>query len=203
MKLGIYGGTFAPIHNAHVRVAKAFYSELKLDKLMIIPAGIPPHKQIAGDDSPEKRLRMCQLAFEGLDGFEISDIELKREGKSYTVMTLRELSREGVDLYMLCGTDMLLTFDQWFCFDEIFRLCTLVYVRRESDPKIERQIDEKVSLFRSKYGARVIELKNETLEMSSTDIRKAVENGEDISGMVPESVFEYIKENRLYGGQTV
>jgi len=121
MRLGIYGGTFAPIHNAHIRVAKAFYNEFLLDKLMIIPAGIPPHKQIAKDDSPEKRLRMCQLAFEGCKGFEISDIELKREGKSYTVMTLRELKNEETDIYMLCGTDMILSFDQWFCFDEIFR----------------------------------------------------------------------------------
>ena len=201
MKLGIYGGTFAPIHNAHVRVAKAFYKELKLDKLMIIPAGIPPHKQIAEDDSPTKRLRMCQLAFEDLEGFEISDMELRREGKSYTVMTLRELSHEDIELYMLCGTDMILTFDQWFCFDEIFKLCTLVYVRRENDPEIERLIEEKVSIFRSKYEAKIIELKSETLEMSSTDIRKAIETGEDVSSMVPESVFEYIKENRLYGGQ--
>ena len=201
MKLGIYGGTFAPIHNAHVRVAKAFYNALDLDKLLIIPAGIPPHKQIADDDLPEKRLHMCQLAFDGCDGIEISDMELKREGKSYTVMTLRELSNENTDIYMLCGTDMILTFDQWFCFEEIFRLCTLVYVRRENNPEITEKIREKVDTFRSKYGARIIELASETLEMSSTEIREAVKRGEDISAVVPSRVAEYIKKNRLYGGQ--
>lgn len=201
MKLGIYGGTFAPIHNAHVRVAKAFYKELSLDKLLIIPAGIPPHKQIDEDDSPKKRLRMCQIAFEDCNGFEISDIELKREGKSYTVMTLRELWNKDTDLYMLCGTDMILTFDQWYCFDEIFKLCTLVYVRRENDPEIAEKIKEKVAMFRRVYGARIIELPNETLEMSSTEIRDAVKNGEDISNAVPTKVAEFIRENRLYGGQ--
>lgn len=200
MRLGIYGGTFAPIHNAHIRVAKAFYNQFSLDKLMIIPAGIPPHKQIAKDDSPEKRLRMCQIAFEGCKNFEISDIELKREGKSYTVMTLRELKNEETDIYMLCGTDMILSFDQWFCFDEIFRLCTLVYVRRENDPEITEKIDEKVNMFRTKYGAQIVELESETLELSSTEIREAIKNGEDVSNMIPTNVAEYIKKNRLYEG---
>lgn len=200
MRLGIYGGTFAPIHNAHVRVAKAFFKDLSLDKLMIIPAGIPPHKQVASDDAPQKRLRMCQLAFEGEEGIEVSDLELKREGKSYTVMTLRELSGEDRELFLLCGTDMLLTFDLWYCFEEIFKLCTLVYVRRESDEKTGSEITQKLEEYRTKYGARIIELHTETLEMSSTKIREAIKAGKNVSEMVPQKVAEYIQANRLYGG---
>lgn len=200
MRLGIYGGTFAPIHNAHVRVAKAFYKDLSLDKLMIIPAGIPPHKQVASDDAPDKRLRMCQLAFKGEKGIEVSDLELRREGKSYTVMTLRELSREDREIFLLCGTDMLLTFDLWYCFEEIFKLCTLVYVRRECDEKTGSEIARKLEEYRTKYSARIIELQTETLRMSSTEIREAVKAGKDISDMVPSKVVEYIRANRLYGG---
>lgn len=200
MRLGIYGGTFAPIHNAHVRVAKAFYKDLSLDKLMIIPAGIPPHKRVADDDAPQKRLRMCQLAFENEEGIEVSDLELKREGKSYTVMTLRELSAEDRELFLLCGTDMLLTFDLWYCFEEIFKLCTLVYVRRECDEKTGSEISRKLEEYRTKYGAKIIELHTETLEMSSTEIREAIKEGKNVSEMVPQKVAEYIKANRLYGG---
>ena len=201
MKLGIYGGTFAPIHNAHVRVAKAFHKELGLDKLLIIPAGIPPHKQVGSDDDPEKRLRMCQLAFDGCDGIEVSDIELCREGKSYTVLTLRELKHDDTELFLLCGSDMIITFDKWYRFEEIFSLCTIVYVRREDDDAIGREIKAKITEYRKKYGAEIIGLDTKPLEMSSTEIREAVKEGRDITSLVPESVARYIKENGLYGGQ--
>lgn len=200
MKLGIYGGTFAPIHNAHVNVARSFLSDLKLDKLIIIPAGIPPHKQVSHDDDPDKRLQMCKLAFEDDAKIEVSDLELKREGKSYTVLTLRELSAEDREIYLLCGTDMILTFDRWYCFEEIFKLCTLVYVRRECDEKLGEEIVRKVDEYRSKYGAKIKELRIKPLPMSSTEVRTAVANGEDISDMVPQKVAEYIKDNKLYGG---
>lgn len=200
MKLGIYGGTFAPIHNGHVRVAKAFYNDLELDKLLIIPAGIPPHKQVSHNDSPEKRLRMCQLAFDGCPGIDVSDIELKREGKSYTVLTLRELSGENTELYLLCGSDMILSFDKWYCFDEIFKLCTVVYVRREDDDDIGKEIEAKIFSYHEKYGAKIIKLETPPLEISSTQVREAVKSGMDISQLVPQSVAEYIRENQLYGG---
>lgn len=200
MKLGIYGGTFAPIHNAHVNVARSFLSDLELDKLIIIPAGIPPHKQVSHDDDPDKRLQMCKLAFEDDAKIEVSDLELKREGKSYTVLTLRELAAEDREIYLLCGTDMILTFDLWYCFEEIFSLCTLVYVRRECDETLGEEVVRKVDEYRSKYGANIEELRIKPLPMSSTEVRAAVANGEDISDMVPKKVAEYIKDNKLYGG---
>ncbi len=197
MKLGIYGGTFSPIHNAHVNVAKVFYEQFSLDKLMVIPAGVPPHKQMNVKIDPEHRMKMCKLAFEDCDGIEVSDIELKREGKSYTVMTLRELTVKDRELYFLCGTDMLLTFDRWFCFEEIFKLCTLVCVRREYDCAA---FDDKINEYKTKYGAHIEVLNVKPLEISSTVIREKIKSGEDVSDMIPMDVYTYIKQNGLYGG---
>ena len=198
MRLGIYGGTFSPVHNAHVRAAKAFLNECELDKLIIIPAGIPPHKAIGADDDPSKRLEMCQIAFSSLPKTEISDMELKRSGKSYTVMTVRELYAEGIELFLLCGTDMILTFDQWYCFEEIMDKCILVYVRREDDGEISTEIEKKIALYEEKYHAKVRKLTVDALEMSSTDIRAALANGKDVSELIPNGVYEYIKNHKLY-----
>lgn len=200
MKLGIYGGTFAPIHKAHINVAKAFYNEFALDKLLIIPTGIPPHKQAEDGDDPNARLEMCNLAFEGVEGIEVSDIELKRSGKSYTVMTLRELKSDDREIYFLCGTDMLMSFDRWYCFEEIFSLCTLVYTRREIDKDMDVAVENKLLEYRKKYNAKIMELKTNVIELSSTQIRDMIKDGKDASAFVPEKVLEYIKSNKLYGG---
>ena len=93
LRVGIYGGTFAPVHNGHVEAAKAFMEQMKLDYLFIIPTCIPPHKQIDFVDEPLYRLRMCELAFEKIDGVVISDMEIARGGTSYTYDTLKELTR--------------------------------------------------------------------------------------------------------------
>ena len=127
LRVGIYGGTFAPVHIGHVQAAKAFMEQMKLDYLFIIPTALPPHKQIDEGDDPIHRLRMCELAFEGVEGVVISDVEIKRGGKSYTYDTLVELSRPDTRLFLLCGTDMVLTFDQWYRFEDIFKLCYPTY----------------------------------------------------------------------------
>lgn len=198
MKLGIYGGTFSPIHNGHVMVAKAFLETLKLDKLLVIPAGQPPHKQVSANVDPQRRLEMCRLAFEGSDKIEISDIELRRKGKSYTVMTLRELKNDETELYFLCGTDMLLTFDKWYCFEEIFKLCTLVCARRERDYDVNCRLESKIAELTSKYSAKILVLNTDILEMSSTDIRDKMSRGESVYGMLPPKVYDYINSNELY-----
>ncbi|MBQ7383817.1 MAG: nicotinate-nicotinamide nucleotide adenylyltransferase, partial [Clostridia bacterium] len=113
IRVGIYGGTFAPVHNGHVESAVAFMRQMKLDYLYVIPTCLPPHKEVDFADSPETRLRMCELAFSGIDGIIVSDMEIRRGGKSYTYDTLKELSGEDKKLFLLCGTDMVLTFDTW------------------------------------------------------------------------------------------
>ncbi len=197
-RVGIYGGTFAPVHNGHLRAAKAFMEQMKLDYLFIIPAYMPPHKQIDGSDDPLYRLRMCELAFGDMDGIVISDCEIARGGKSYTYDTLKELERPDTRLFLLCGTDMVLTFDTWFRFEDIFKMCYPVYVRRENDPLIGNRIVTKITEYYQKYGVMFRKILTEPLVLSSTDVRRAVKEGRDISGMVPEKVEKFIRDNGLY-----
>ena len=198
MRVGIYGGTFAPVHNGHVAAAKAFMEQMKLDYLFIIPAYLPPHKQIDESDDPVYRLRMCELAFKDIDGVVISDCEIARGGKSYTYDTLKELQREDTRLFLLCGTDMVLTFDTWYRFEDIFKMCYPVYVRRENDALIGNRIVSKINEYYQKYGVMFRKIMTDPIELSSTDIRRAVKNGQDISGMVPVAVADFIKQNGLY-----
>lgn len=198
LRVGIYGGTFAPVHIGHVEAAKAFMEQMKLDYLFIIPAAIPPHKQIDEGDDPIHRLKMCELAFEGIDGIVISDIEIRRGGKSYTYDTLVELSAPDTRLFLLCGTDMVLTFDKWYRSEDIFKLCYPIYVRREKDPIIDGQIVAKIGEYYRKYGVMFRKVLLEPIDISSTEIRARVKKKEDISGMVSPLVEQYIKEHGLY-----
>ena len=198
LRVGIYGGTFAPVHNGHVAAAKAFMEQMKLDYLFIIPTCLPPHKQIDFSDDPIFRLRMCELAFEDIDGVVISDTEIKRGGRSYTYDTLVELTRPNTRLFLMCGTDMVLTFDTWYRFEDIFKLCYPVYVRRENDPILTKRIVDKITEYYNKYGVMFRRIVTEPIELSSTQIRRRVANGEDISGLVPEKVAEFIARNGLY-----
>jgi nicotinate-nucleotide adenylyltransferase len=206
MRIGIYGGSFSPVHNGHVAAAKAFMEQMWLDVLYIMPAGIPPHKQMEGDANTWQRLKMCELAFEGMDGVLISDLEIRREGKSYTVDTLRAMASEEHRLFLLMGTDMLLTLDSWREPDEIFRLCYPVYMRREgADPILDARIIAKIADYQQKYGKVVRRIVGDPVVVSSTAVRRALAEGKSISHMVPPAVEKYIHENGLYkkaGGVT-
>ena len=198
LRVGIYGGTFAPIHNGHVASAKAFMEQMKLDYLFIIPTYLPPHKEISASDDPLYRLKMCELAFESVDGVVISDVEIRRGGKSYTYDTLKELSREGTRLLLMCGTDMVLTFDTWYRFEDILKMCYPVYVRREDDPLLGSRVVAKITEYYQKYGVMFRRIVTDPIDLSSTEIRRAVKEGRDISGMVPEGVARFIRDNGLY-----
>ena len=198
LRVGIYGGTFAPIHNGHVQSARAFMEQMKLDYLFVIPSYLPPHKQIDESDDPMYRLRMCELAFEGVDGVVISDVEIRRGGKSYTYDTLKELQRDDTRLFLLCGTDMVLTFDSWYRFEDIFKMCYPVYVRRENDPVISDRIVKKITEYNEKYGVMFRRILTEPYVISSSEVRAAVKEGKDISGMVPAAVERFIREQGLY-----
>lgn len=198
IRVGIYGGTFAPVHNGHVAAAKAFIEQMQLDILYVIPTGIPPHKQIDAGDDPMHRYRMCELAFWDVEKVFVSDVEIKRAGKSYTVDTLRELSAPDRRLFLLMGTDMMLTLDQWYKSDEIFQLCYPIYARRENDPIIEAKIVAKNEEYLKKYGKIVRRLMIDTTELASTDVRELVEKGAPYAHLVPASVANYIEKRGLY-----
>ena len=200
-RIGIYGGTFSPPHNGHLAAAKAFMEQMWLDFLFVIPAAVPPHKEVEQGISAAHRFRMAQLAFQGMEGVYVSDLELQRTGKSYTVDTLRELSGEDKRLFLLCGTDMMLALDEWHEPEELFRLCYPVYARREKDPILDAQILKKIAFYQEKYGKIVRKIQMEPVEISSTAIRKKIAAGESVSNLIPPLVEQYIFDNHLYGSK--
>lgn len=200
--LGIYGGTFSPPHIGHVSAGLAFLRQLNLDRVMVIPARVPPHKPDAGID-PMHRLRMTQLAFQDApeygESLFVSDWEITRQTVSYTVNTLRFFHMQGYKLYFLCGTDMFLSLDQWRQPDMIFSLATIAHVRREDEtPAVRQMIDDAKYNYRIKYNAETVEIFTKPIDISSSEIRRRLECGEDVSPWISPAVMDYINENNLY-----
>ena len=198
IRVGVFGGTFNPPHIAHVNAAESFFRELRLDKLLIIPDYLPPHKELSGNVTAEERLHMCSLAFSHIDGVEISDMEIKRGGRSYTVHTLEELSCEDVELYLLIGTDMLLTLDTWYMPERIFALASVCYVRRESDERLSDEILHKCEEYKTRFGAKIFPVKCEVIELSSTELRNQIKEKPNTLQMLPDAVGKYVSERKLY-----
>ena len=206
-KVGIFGGTFNPVHAGHVKAALGFIEAAGLDRLLVIPDKIPPHKIIVGEDHPEIRFHMTKLAFDEVNTegkITVSDMEIRREGKSFSYYTMKELTEAGVgELYLYCGTDMLLTFDKWFRFEDILSMCTLAYAGREAQSdSLREEVEEKIRFLRETHGARILVIPLDPIETSSSEVRDMIAKGEDASHLLPSVVYEYIKENKLYGNDT-
>jgi len=204
MRVGIFGGTFDPVHNGHIKAAQAFLTYAELDMLYVIPDKIPPHKSIGAGDDPALRFQMVRFAFEENPAFRgrvtVSDMELRREGKSYTYQTVEAFRRMGMtDLYLYCGTDMLLTLDEWVRADEFLPLCTVAYAGREyQDAALSAQVARKKALLCERYGARILDIPLDPVEISSSEIRGMLAGGRDTSAYLPPRVYEFIKERGLY-----
>ena len=198
MRIGLMGGTFNPPHMGHINAACAAKKELFLDKLIFIPTGTPPHKEMAeGSATTAQRLEMAQLAAKSIDA-DVSDIEIRREGKSYTVYTLRELRKKYPDdeLWLIMGTDMFLSLETWFCFEEIFSLACIAAVPREDDDRTKlRAYSEQL---KEKYGAKTRVLEVAALTVSSTELRPGGK-GKQLQKFLPPEVYDYIIRKNLYG----
>ncbi len=195
-RIGIYGGTFNPPHNGHVFIAERFREEMALDELLIIPDHLPPHKMYSGTVTAAERLQMCKLAFGHIPTATISDMEIRRGGRSYTYITLEELTKPDVELFLLIGTDMMLTFDSWKRYEYIFELATICYARRENDEETGILLQSKVDMFRESLGARIFQITPAPSPISSSEIRSGTE--EYRQKHLPPSVYDYIKERGLY-----
>ncbi len=195
VKVGIYGGTFNPPHIGHVCAAKEFCSQMLLDKLIIIPSFIPPHKEYKSDVTHNERLEMCKIAFSGLKKTEISDIEIKRGGRSYTYLTLEELNDKDSDLYLLCGTDMYLSLDTWKNPEQIFSMAKICYIRRENDIENIELIKSKTNDYVKKYNAEIFAIDANVIEVSSTEIREDIKSN---YRFLSDELVEYITERKLY-----
>ncbi|MEG1657669.1 MAG: nicotinate (nicotinamide) nucleotide adenylyltransferase [Oscillibacter sp.] len=207
MKIGIYGGTFNPPHLGHITAARAAFAMLKLDRLLLIPAGLPPHKALpAGTPTAEQRLEMTRLAGEqlGLDGqVEVLDMELCREGKSYTADTLRQLRRQYPDgeLWLLMGTDMFLTLQAWHAPEEIFSLAGVAAFGRTEADSEELFAIQREALCRAYPAARIFTLTIPgVVDVSSTELREKLRMGEG-SALLAPAVYGYILRQGLYGTQ--
>lgn len=198
MRIGIFGGTFDPPHIGHINALKTFFEEFEFDCLYVIPVFVPPHKSLKSDVSTEDRLNMSRLAFGGIsDKIVVSDLEIKRQGKSYTADTIKHFKEQGCDeIYFLCGTDMLLTLDMWYKPDYILSNAKIVFARRESDSDNTEKIAEKIKMYKERFSAEIIEMKTKVLEISSTQIREGLEHG--VSEYLSPSVLNYITEQGLY-----
>ena len=198
MKLGIFGGTFSPPHKGHVNAAVCFQKTFSLDKLLIVPAAIPPNK--AGDEilSALHRVRMCELAFAGIPGCEVSDLELRRGGTSYTYLTLAELSAEGRELYLLMGSDMFATLSTWRNPETILKLATVVAAGRLTDPADGEAMKQTREKLLAEYGGDIRLLDNPVTEVSSTFLREKIASGADTSEWLSEPVRRYIEKEKLY-----
>ena len=197
-RIGIYGGTFSPPHNGHIAAAKAFMEQMWLDFLYVIPTATPPHKEMEIPVDAAHRLEMCRLAFADVEGVYVSDMEMRRGGRSYTVDTLRELTGPDRRLFLLCGTDMMLTLDEWREPEEIFKLSYPVYIRREKDAILDQKIVQKIADYNEKYGKVVRRIVTDPIELSSSSVRERLERREDVSQLIPASVEKYIRDNHLY-----
>lgn len=199
MRIGIYGGAFSPPHTGHTAAARYFLQAAKLDRLLIMPSLISPHKPTAKDDDPQKRVKMLELAFKDDPRIEVSDYEISKGGVSYTYLTLEHFYREEDTLCFLVGSDMFLSLDSWREPGVIFSLCEVWCLTRTGTDGAE--LHAKQREYEKKFGARCFVCENEAVIISSTDVRRLLREGGDASGYLPQSVLEYIKENDLYSAK--
>lgn len=188
MKIGMFGGTFDPIHNGHLITAQAIREIRKLDKIIFIPSYIAPHKVNITSSFPEHRLEMIKLAIQDNSYFECSDYELKKEGISYTIDTIRHLKEKYDDIELIIGYDNLLDFKNWKDPDEILNLVELIVLKRECPDNEEHD----------KYFYKAQLINTPLIEISGTAIRNRIKENLPVSYLVPEKVKEYIYKLNLY-----
>ncbi len=199
MRTGVYGGTFNPIHRGHVHILGEFARRLGLGRVLLIPTGIPPHKRPQSLASSARRVEMCRLAAQELPEIQVvvSRIELERPGKSFTSVTLSQLSGlyPADDFFLLMGEDMFLTVDNWHNAATIFRLASLCASPR-SQAGLERLRAKKREL--EALGARCFVEDIPFWDVSSTMVRELAAKQKPLKGLVPEKVAEYIEKNGIY-----
>jgi len=190
-RLGLFGGTFDPPHVGHLALAEWARESLRLDLVLFVPAGRPPHKSRADLSDTAARLAMTRLAVRGQPAFRVSNLETRRDGPSFTVDTLREVRDRfpSARRFLLIGADSLADLSHWRNPEEIVRLATLVVAVRPG---------EKAARGRLAFGRRPIWLDNPGLEVSSSTIRARARAGRSVRYLVPDAVVRYIESHRLY-----
>jgi nicotinate-nucleotide adenylyltransferase len=211
-RLGIFGGTFDPVHLGHLRAAEEALDILGLDEMVFMPVSIPPHKPDRNILAFEERWRMLDLAVSNNPRFRLSDLERRIPGKSYTARSLSQFRQEnpGTELFFLVGCDAFLEIDTWYEYRKIFRLANIVVLCRPecSEDEVLEFVTEKVSTsYTIDSGDRRIlhpelypvhRIQNTKMDISSTRIRELAAMGLSVRYLVPDEVSSYIRENMLY-----
>ncbi|NWF90294.1 MAG: nicotinate (nicotinamide) nucleotide adenylyltransferase [Ignavibacteriaceae bacterium] len=188
-KIGIFGGTFDPIHFGHLITAQSVCEIRKLDKIIFVPSFISPHKTDRISSAPNHRLNMVKLAVKNYSQFDYSDIEIKNPNVSYTIDTIKKLKKVYSNIELIIGFDNLMVFDTWKSPDELLKLVTLVVLRRKINHK---------RIKRNKYFDKAIFVETPIIEIFGTNIRDRVLHQKSINFLVPQNVMAYIYKHNLY-----
>lgn len=196
MRLGILGGTFNPPHLAHLVCAQEAHRELALDRVLLVPARIPPHKAVEHEPGPEHRLELCRLAVAGDERFAVSDMELRRDGPSFTLDTLRALTEHAPhdELVLILGGDIAAGLNEWHEPEQVLELATVAIAKRRGTTRsaVQRTLGE----LRGGDRARFFTMPR--IGISSTMLRRRVGAGQPIRYFVPDQVEGYIRRHGLY-----
>ncbi len=192
MKLGVFGGTFNPIHNGHLINARYIKNRYSLDTILFVPSKNPVHKKLAGNISPAERFEMIKLALGGETGFDVSNIEIDRTEKSFTIITIRQLLDlyPGAEIFLIIGGDAFNEIDTWKEYGELVSLVTFIVMRRTGSIEYKKNILEQVE--------NVIFADNPVIHLSSSEIREKIRNGVPVNNLLPGSVLKYIQDRELY-----
>ena len=197
-KIAIFGGTFNPIHNGHIHLCMECHKQLHFDRIFLMPSNIPPHKEVGYLAKNQERYDMCCIAAKQYPILQVSDLELKMRGVSYTVYTLDKLKKcyPQAELYFIIGSDMLFSFHKWHRYEDILSLAFLVAGARQKE-ELNRMLYYCKGL--GQWQKRIKVLSFEAYPISSTQIRHALKHcDETIKKELPNGVWEYIEEHHLY-----
>lgn len=199
-RYGMMGGTFNPIHLAHLYIAYEAKETLNLDKVIFMVAGNPPHKKESPVIDSNYRYEMVKMAIQDYSGFEISDYEIQKQGYSYTYETLKYLKgdEEDIEVFFIAGADSLMDIEKWKNPELVLSNCTFVAFNRGEYTKeaLERQKKK----LQDKYNSNIILLDISNLDISSSMIRERIIRGKRVDFFMPDKVMEYIEQNNLYRG---
>ncbi len=198
IRLGLFGGTYNPIHQGHVQAAQIVRDRFKLDQVWFIPSHIPPHKSNDEVASPEHRMNMVRLAVTGSPGLIPSSIEIEEEGTSYSILTLEKIKKHfpAADLFFILGVDAFLEIDTWRAYEQVLEQCLFIVISRPG-----YDLEKAKEVLEGAYSNKIYLMPIQALDISSSQIREKLRASGSISGLVPLLVEEYIKEHNLYQGK--